>query len=354
LELTLSQTDYSRLDRLLHRFALGTGFIARASFEMEALSNSSAASIEIKKPVYVSGLARSGSTILLNALYQTGIFRSLTYRDMPFILMPGVWHKLSAGSQTNREARERAHGDRLMVEYDSPEAFEEVFWRNFMGKKYIEADRLVPHKAPPSVRKDYRRFVSHVLNSCENAKQSRYLCKNNNNLLRLPSLRKTFPDAVLLVPFRHPLQQDISLHKQHMQFSELHASDSFSKQYMEWLGHYEFGLGQKHYCYAEKLPNQPREDINYWIQSWIDAYSFALKDESSDLIFTGYESLCEAPLQGFTKLFELLDLDMAPEASAAFYEQADEGSIEGVNADVLARAEVVYEALQNRHAATLG
>lgn len=350
----MSQTDYSRLDRLLHQFALGTGFIARASFEMEAIGNGSATSIDIEKPVYVSGLARSGSTILLNALYQTGVFRSLTYRDMPFILMPGLWHKLSAGSQTDREARERAHGDRLMVEYDSPEAFEEVFWRNFMGEKYINADKLVPHKALPSVRKDYRRFVSHVLNSCETEAQTRYLCKNNNNLLRLPSLRKTFPGAVLLVPFRHPLQQAISLHKQHMQFSELHASDTFSRKYMEWLGHYEFGLGQKHYCYAEQPPTQPRDDINYWIQSWIDAYSFALKDEDSNLIFAGYEALCEAPLQGFSRLFELLDLDIAPNSAAAFYEQAGEGTVGGVNSELLAEAETVYQTLQGKHAQKLG
>jgi Sulfotransferase family len=350
----LSQTDYGRLDRLLHQFALGSGFIAKASFEMESISNRAAASVDIQKPVYISGLARSGSTILLNALYQTGIFRSLTYRDMPFILMPSVWHKLSAGSQTNREARERAHGDRLLVEYDSPEAFEEVFWRNFLGDKYIEEDRLTPHKALPSVRKDYRSFVSHVLSSCEDTNQTRYLCKNNNNLLRLPSLRKTFPDAALLVPFRDPLQQAISLHKQHMQFSELHASDKFSRKYMEWLGHYEFGLGQKHYCYAEQPPSQPREDINYWVQSWIDAYSFALKDQSSGLIFAGYEPLCEAPLRGFTKLFELLDLDMSPEPSAAFYERAGEGKIEGVSAELLTEAEDVYRQLLDKHAEKLG
>ena len=40
-------------------------------------------------------MARSGTTILLNAIYETNEFASLTYQDMPFILSPNIWSKLN-------------------------------------------------------------------------------------------------------------------------------------------------------------------------------------------------------------------------------------------------------------------
>ena len=40
-------------------------------------------------------MARSGSTILLNSIYKTDIFASLTYADMPFVLAPNLWSKIS-------------------------------------------------------------------------------------------------------------------------------------------------------------------------------------------------------------------------------------------------------------------
>ncbi|NMW21431.1 MAG: hypothetical protein HKK67_07330 [Chlorobiaceae bacterium] len=64
---------------------------------------------------------------------------------------------------------------------------------------------------------------------------------NNNNILRLGSFRQAFPDALIIVPFREPVQQAISLLQQHTQFWAMHERDSFSRYYMEWLGHHEFG-----------------------------------------------------------------------------------------------------------------
>ena len=35
--------------------------------------------------IYVTGLARAGTTILLNTIYDTKKFASFTYRDMPLL-----------------------------------------------------------------------------------------------------------------------------------------------------------------------------------------------------------------------------------------------------------------------------
>ena len=64
----------------------------------------------------------------MNRLYEHGDFCSPTYRDMPFILAPGIWQKICKISHRDSELQERAHGDGVEIGFDSPEAFEEIFW----------------------------------------------------------------------------------------------------------------------------------------------------------------------------------------------------------------------------------
>jgi LPS sulfotransferase NodH len=349
----LSQSDYSRTDQLLHHFALGMKFITSASFEMEALTSRSSVDSMNDKPIFIAGLARSGSTVLLNLIYGTGLFRSLTYRDMPFILMTGMWRRMSAGSQIKSGARERAHGDRLLIDYDSPEAFEEVFWRTFIGDSYIRQDSLLTHNVPASVQQEYRKFVSHVLGSAPNTDQARYLSKNNNNLLRLRSLKRLFPNSSVLIPFRDPEQQAISLYRQHMRFKERHVTDKFSKNYMSWLGHHEFGLCHKHYRYRDSESVYQPEDINYWLESWLDAYRFALENAPADAIFAGYESLCNAPAASVERLFAHLQIPGDTARGASFYARAESATVDGMQAKLLGDARDIYKLLQSRHNAVL-
>ena len=86
---------------------------------------------KISNPVYVMGLARSGTTILLDLLNQTGAFSSWQYRDHPFVMAPMLWHTATKWMVSKATKVERAHKDRIMVTPDSPEAFEELIWRAF-------------------------------------------------------------------------------------------------------------------------------------------------------------------------------------------------------------------------------
>ena len=85
---------YSFIDRLLHRVALGISWISEIAFDIEKFTINS----KVKQPqaYYVTGLARSGTTMLMRALYSTDSFASLTYNDMPFVLSPNIWGKLTA------------------------------------------------------------------------------------------------------------------------------------------------------------------------------------------------------------------------------------------------------------------
>ena len=115
--------------------------------------------------VFVTGISRSGTTTLLNALYESNQFSSLSYQDMPFVLAPNLWSKLSFHKQDDVWL-ERAHGDGIKLSEASPEAFEEVFWKTFN-----EHDKSTIEKF-----KNYVGLINHKY------KKKRYLSKNNQNI----------------------------------------------------------------------------------------------------------------------------------------------------------------------------
>ena len=176
------------------------------------------------KHVFVSGLARSGTTILLNALYESDEFASLSYKDMPFVLAPNLWSKLSPNKK-NIDSVERAHGDGVKVSTESPEAFEEVFWMTFAED----------HKDTKEKFKNYVQLINHKY------QKKRYLSKNNQNIKRLELISKIFPNSKILIPFRNPIQHAYSLLVQHQRFIEYSKKDAFISNYMKWIGHTEFG-----------------------------------------------------------------------------------------------------------------
>ena len=184
-------TEYSFLDRVLHRAALQFRPIAELSFDLDQAATSNPQAIASERHVFVSGLARAGTTILMRRIYQSGSFCSLTYRNMPFVLAPNMWKKLTrlSGSERPTETKERAHGDRIRVNADSPESLDEVFWRVFDGENYIHLNHFVPHNPDQDLAAKYVAYVNAILTS-DRESRNRYLSKNNNNLLRLKTIKK--------------------------------------------------------------------------------------------------------------------------------------------------------------------
>lgn len=308
-------TDYSFLSRFLHHVALRYKLFAEISFEVD---NRFAKKNELKisnKPVFISGLARSGTTILMRHIYETGQFRSLTYNDMPFILMPFLWKKLSLQKES-REPKERAHQDGIMVNFESPEAFEEVFWRVFCGNQYIRKDRLELQKSEEYVLKKFKDYIRNIIFSSENPKQNRYLSKNNNNILRMSALLKSFPYAKIIIPFREPMQHALSLLNQHQHFSEVQTTNRFTLDYMNWLGHFEFGLNQKPFHFGEndtfnKIIKADKGSLNFWLLSWKNYYSYALDNSGESTLFFSYEEFCKSPNMVISILFKEIEINTA-------------------------------------------
>lgn len=346
----MENPDYSFGDKLLHRLTLGVPAIARVSFELDRFAAESTSATTAEKHVFISGLARSGTTILMRTIYDTGRFRSLTYRDMPFVLMPCTWKKLSSPFQKARQQKERAHEDGIFVDFDSPEAFEEVFWRVFCEKDYIFESSLSPHAVSDEVLDYFRIYVQRIISCAGSRNKQRYLSKNNNNILRLGAIRRAFPESLIIIPFRDPVQHACSLLTQHMKFYDIHSHDRFSYDYMKWLGHHEFGLTHKAFRFSDQdkksLGVYTSENINYWLTVWVITYSHLLSTAPAGSRFICYESLCNAPADILGLLFESAGVQLDRSCLHNTIRPPQTKIVNGVNTDLANQAQQVYEAMQ--------
>ncbi len=288
--------SYGFLSQLLHQLALGSKNIAKISFSFDqSVGFEAGQDVKHDRHVFIAGLARAGTTILMRRFYESGGFCSLTYRDMPFVLAPNLWRRLRALTPPiTTSKKERAHGDGLQVDFDSPEALEEVFWRVFCGTDYIQKSSLVPVKISSEVTRYFVGYVNAIIQSKGSHAPHRYLSKNNNNILRLHTIAKTFPNAILIIPFRSPLQHAYSLLRQHERFTKRNAGNRFEMKYMNWLAHHEFGGNHKPFLFDEdEQANKDEFSLEYWLEIWLRTYRYLLRSAPRQAIFIGYDRLCE-------------------------------------------------------------
>ena len=307
---TAFENRYGTLDRAVHRLAfLGhTSQLALADMEDRMFPSREVPAA----PVFVTALPRAGTTLVLDLLVRTGELGSHTYRDMPFVLAPLLWDRFSRRFRVKATAaQERAHGDGMMIDVDSPEAFEEVAWRAFWPTHYA-ADRIRPWGVTEAdsefsefLRAHVRKIVA--LRHADRASVARYVSKNNLNIARLGTLLTCFPDAVVVVPFRDPVQHAGSLLRQHLNFSKIHSEDAFSKRYMADIGHYDFGDNLRPVDFDGWLGKvrcpDPRA-LGFWLEYWVATYRQILADAAREprIHLLSYDRLCAEPASGLAAL----------------------------------------------------
>ena len=348
----MSPEGYGAGARLFHQIALSGRATPEMFFDIEkALHGRDCPDAANGAHVFVAGLARSGTTLLMRMLHDTGAFGSLTYRDMPLVMAPNLWRGMAGSIQKSMARRERAHGDGLEVDYDSPEALEEVFWRTFCGPAYIGDNELHPMAADDDVIEEFRIYVGLIL---KRHSRARYLSKNNNSILRLSSILKAFPKATILIPFRDPVDQALSLHRQHEHFKKIHADDAFSQRYMNWLVHHEFGGDHRRFVFEKDPPafSDPGA-LSYWLDLWIDAYAYLLRQADAlgeQLVFFSYERLIKEPERMRSILFNRLGLEpsAALEVRSATNKDNDPPALSRLN-----EAQALYQAMSDRSRSAL-
>ena len=308
------------------------------------------------RPVFITALPRAGTTLLLELCARLPDFVSHTYRDMPFVMTPCLWHRFSSGFNQTSETRERSHGDGMMINEDSPEAFEEILWKVFWRKHYMN-DRIAPwQNAENQEFLDF--FRSHMqkiilLRRGDDTGTARYISKNNLNIARTAWLRQHFPDATIIVPFRKPLQHAASLLGQHQNFLGIHSEDAFASQYMRAIGHFDFGQNLKPVDFdgwLDKRSTRNTENLAFWLEYWIASYSYLLTQNHDTLKLIHYEGLCTEPDKGLNILAELIDtrhadklLAVAPTIRAPKARNIDAAPLD---TSLLTEAETLYDHLK--------
>lgn len=308
------EVNYSALDKALHHLVFKNWSIMSAISDIESkMYKNKLSSIEIKAPVFITALPRAGTTLLLDICHNSGEFATHTYKDMPFLMTPILWNTLSKNFRVEEKSMLRAHGDGMSISSESPEAFEEIFWKNFWLSHY-KKESITPWKDNTFEAFD-EFFKEHIkkliyIKDKEN-KSLRYISKNNLNISRISYLKKMFPDSIIIVPFRHPLEHANSLLKQHLNFSNMHENDSFSSKYMEDIGHFDFGKNFKPILFDELCTyNISQADkLTFWLKYWIDTYTYILNEHEKEVVFLCYEDFCTQPHMYLNKLSKILNIE---------------------------------------------
>lgn len=346
---------YSGLDRLLHRIAFLSPEVQKTAAEIEdRIFARRLDGIETRPPVFITSLPRAGTTVLLTALASVPELATHTYRNMPFIMAPLLWDKISGGFRTRAISRERTHGDGIDVSYDSPEAFEEVIWQAFWPDHFLP-DRITLWSAADArdevqafMRRHFAKIVA--LRRGDQNSPGRYLSKNNANIARLDLLPVTFPGADILIPVRDPLSHAASLLRQHRNFLDLHERDAFGQRYMRDIGHYEFGALHCPIRF-ERFDDLTRGltplQLDYWLGYWIAAFHhIAARRDRVHLV--DYMKLCQNGIAAAEDLCRTLDLDLIYAARIGAYfnpPRAPDPDISAHQSSHRDRAEALYRDL---------
>ena len=264
--------NYTFLQKKLHTLSLKNNFIKKSLFEIEKILFFNKNNMNDNDHIFITGLPRSGTTILLNFFNKSNKYASLTYKDMPFVMSPNILSKLTKNDKI--EPKERIHKDGIKYDQDSPDAFDEVFFLTFNEDSYIE---------------NYSKYIFLILKKYN---KENYLSKNNNNYKRIDFLKSKFTNSSIVIPFREPLQHTNSLLSQHIHFSKQQQKDPFILDYMNYLGHFEFGLNHKSWFKSYNFNDL--SDLNYWMEQWYFFYSSLLEKYNSkkNIFFVSHENLC--------------------------------------------------------------
>lgn len=261
----------------------------------------------IKQPVYVTGIARAGTTIVSEMLACSPQLTSHQYADFPFLFTPFWRNWLAQRSQLATPAVvERAHRDRIQITHASAEAFEEVLWMAF--DRDLHRSRAITPMDEGQAPKGFGPFYQqHIKKLLAVRNRPRYLAKGNYNLLRIPWLVDQMDNPRFVLMVRHPRWHIASLMKQHALFLQAQQADPRTGGQLAASGHFEFGPLRRAAAYQGMALQQQvtrlwesGEEVRGWARLWAQGYALALQYQADPslaphLLVVRYEDLCAKP-----------------------------------------------------------
>jgi hypothetical protein len=337
-----NNSDYSELSQLLHRMALNNYNIAYKLFKRESKKITRKNLKRRLDFVIISGLARAGTTSLMNDLSKISDFVSLNYANMPFLMCPNFWAKIY--KPKTKELKERSHKDGIMIGLNSAEALEEYFFKVKANDSYIKDFHLSEYKITQEDYNDYLDYQSII--KLDNRKI--YLAKNNNFILRYKSVREFNDDFIMVILYRDPLTQAASLMEKHRDYKELQKEDPFVLEYMNWLGHHEFGEQQKRFVFrkSEETIQYDKESLDYWLKIWINYYRYVLTISHPNTILINYDSYCKNPKETIEKILKKTGITTELPDYKPFINRRK--TYDEFSNDVYEEAQEIYRQLSNK------
>lgn len=331
-------------------------WIRLGNLETQAVADA-IADVQVDRPVYIAGLARSGTTVLLEQLAAHPQVTSHRYIDYPPVLTPYWWNRwLEMVPRATETAQERAHKDGISVTSQSPEAFEEILWMAFFPEAHDSDHNAVmgrQHTNP-----EFERFYQeHLRKLLAVRKRQRYVAKGNYNLVRLAYLHRVFPEARFVLAIRDPVWHIASLIKQHRLFVTGERTEPRALEHMRRVGHYEFGLDRRAINAGDTglthqindLWNSGRE-VEGWAHYWAAIYRHVAEVLETDAglrqacLVVRYEELCGSPQTTLARVFEHSALAVSSEAL--------ESAASGLHAPDYYRPAFSHEELKTIHIIT--
>ena len=268
--------------------------------------------IKIQEPVFICGMARSGTTFLTHLLDSSNNFSTFKYKSLPFYKIPIFWNYINSIFYLSKKKKQRLHGDNLKVSVDSPDSFEELIWKdnieNYENEGYWQN---IDSQKSEILSKNLKKFIQKTIHI---DKKQRYLSKNNNNIFRIKYLLNQFPDAKIIVVIRNPIDLAFSSAKVHFKFLKYHEKiKDFSDELTE-LGHYEFGYQRRIFNLKNEFssPSNLRfKTTKLYLNKYTELLDHILKNYSSEIhekkiIIFNYDNLKR--FDDLTKLLQFLNI----------------------------------------------
>ena len=275
--------------------------------------------IQINKPIFITGLARCGSSILLNLLHEHPECASFTYKHYPFLHTPIWWTTFLKKAKKSKGMTkvERIHQDGLLVNSNSPESFDEPFWKLFFPNLHSQKQTDILNQT--NNNKPFNTFYQSTIQKIlQQDQKTRFLCKNNYHFSRLEYLINLFNDAKIIVLIREPGAHIASLMKQHTLISRIHQKNAAFKQQFKYLCHYEFGYYRKAIVLKNKTEYQKitkfwntKKDFEGWLHYWHMIYSYLepiVLQYPKNICLINYDDLCQRPSISLKKIYRHVKL----------------------------------------------
>jgi hypothetical protein len=270
--------------------------------------------VRVRSPIYVCGLARSGSTLLHEVVTSHPDVATHRVKDYPMVFTPYWWRRATAQLRPTAP-RERPHQDGVMVTTESPDAVEEMVWAALFPRCHDPSvsGLLGAGDSHPAFESFYGAHLRKLLLA---EGKARYAAKNNYHIGRLPYLLRLFPDARFLIPVRSPAGHVASLMRQHRQFSQGQRKHRRALDFMRRSGHFEFGLDRRpmNLGDGERVRRVMRawatgDEVRGWAAYWDMVHGHLARLLASDAavrqaaLVVRFEATCDAPAETLRDVF---------------------------------------------------